>query len=194
MSGATKEDRLGRSVGLGKPQDRSALRAGQFVGHGGCRSVDAAGCVRPREGASGSYFRTYRLRHHPLPRAERQASAEFRLMDSHQHLAILVGGGPAPGINSVLASATIRAVLEGVEVIGIRDGFEWIMKGDTSHVTPLTNQEVSRLHFRRGSHIGICVRTPPRTRSASRMRSSPCCDSASPSSSRSAETTRRTAR
>lgn len=38
-------------------------------------------------------------------------------MDPHQHLAILVGGGPAPGINSVLASATIRAVLEGVEVL-----------------------------------------------------------------------------
>jgi 6-phosphofructokinase 1 len=81
-------------------------------------------------------------------------------MDPHQHLAILVGGGPAPGINSVLASATIRAVLEGVEVIGIRDGFEWIMKGDTSQVTPLTNQEVSRLHFRGGSHIGISRANP----------------------------------
>ena len=81
-------------------------------------------------------------------------------MDPHQHLAILVGGGPAPGINSVMASATIRAVLEGVEVIGIRDGFEWIMKGDTSHVTPLTNQEVSRLHFRGGSHIGISRANP----------------------------------
>ena len=81
-------------------------------------------------------------------------------MDPHQHLAILVGGGPAPGINSVIASATIRAVLEGVEVIGIRDGFEWIMKGDISHVTPLTNQEVSRLHFRGGSHIGISRANP----------------------------------
>ena len=85
---------------------------------------------------------------------------EFLPIDPHQHLAILVGGGPAPGINSVLASATIRAVLEGVEVIGIRDGFEWIMKGDTSHVTPLTNQEVSRLHFRGGSHIGISRANP----------------------------------
>jgi hypothetical protein len=81
-------------------------------------------------------------------------------MDPHQHLAVLVGGGPAPGINSVIATATIRAVLEGVEVIGIRDGFEWIMKGDTSHITPLTNQEVSRLHFRGGSHIGISRANP----------------------------------
>ena len=34
-------------------------------------------------------------------------------------LAILVGGGPAPGINSVIGAATIRSVLEGVEVVGI---------------------------------------------------------------------------
>ena len=33
-------------------------------------------------------------------------------------LAILVGGGPAPGINSVIAAATIRARLEGLEVVG----------------------------------------------------------------------------
>jgi len=34
-------------------------------------------------------------------------------------LAILVGGGPAPGINSVIGAATIRALLQGVEVLGI---------------------------------------------------------------------------
>jgi len=81
-------------------------------------------------------------------------------MNPQQHLAILVGGGPAPGINSVIASATIRAVLEGVEVIGVRDGFEWIMKGDVAHITPLTTAEVSRIHFRGGSHIGISRANP----------------------------------
>ena len=81
-------------------------------------------------------------------------------MSQQPHLAILVGGGPAPGINSVIASATIRAILEGVEVIGIRDGFEWIMKGETAHVTPLTSDEVSRIHYRGGSHIGISRANP----------------------------------
>jgi 6-phosphofructokinase 1 len=81
-------------------------------------------------------------------------------MSQKQHLAILVGGGPAPGINSVIASATIRAVLEGVEVIGIRDGFERIMKGDTSHITPLRIDEVSRIHFRGGSLIGTSRANP----------------------------------
>ncbi|MGE5714416.1 MAG: diphosphate--fructose-6-phosphate 1-phosphotransferase [Betaproteobacteria bacterium] len=73
---------------------------------------------------------------------------------------MLVGGGPAPGINSVIASATIRAILEGVEVIGVRDGFEWIMKGDASRTTPLTTDEVSRIHYRGGSHIGISRANP----------------------------------
>ena len=48
-------------------------------------------------------------------------------------LAILVAGGPAPGINSVIGAATIRAIVEGIDVIGIKDGFKWIMQGDISH-------------------------------------------------------------
>ena len=81
-------------------------------------------------------------------------------VDQHKKLAILVGGGPAPGINSVIAAATIRAELEAVEVVGIRDGFEWIMQGDIDHVVPLTIEQVSRIHFRGGSHIGISRANP----------------------------------
>jgi ATP-dependent phosphofructokinase / diphosphate-dependent phosphofructokinase len=81
-------------------------------------------------------------------------------LSQQNKLAILVGGGPAPGINSVIAAATIRGVLEGVEVLGVRDGFEWIMHGDVDHITPLTIGEVSRIHFRGGSHIGISRANP----------------------------------
>src|SRR6185503_7847113 len=78
-----------------------------------------------------------------------------------QHkLAILVGGGPAPGINSVIGAATIRAKLEGVDVIGVRDGFEWLMQGDSDHVVPLTIEAVSRIHFRGGSFLGIARANP----------------------------------
>jgi ATP-dependent phosphofructokinase / diphosphate-dependent phosphofructokinase len=77
-----------------------------------------------------------------------------------KNLAILVGGGPAPGINSVISAATIRGRLDGVEVVGIRDGFEWIMQGDIDHVVPLTIDGVSRIHFRGGSHIGISRANP----------------------------------
>ncbi|MBI5545325.1 MAG: 6-phosphofructokinase, partial [Deltaproteobacteria bacterium] len=72
-----------------------------------------------------------------------------------KRMAIVAGGGPAPGINSVIGAATIRAVLGGSEVIGINDGFRWIMEGNIEHVTPLTIDAVSRIHFRGGSFIGI---------------------------------------
>ena len=75
-------------------------------------------------------------------------------------MAILVAGGPAPGINSVISAATIRGALEGVDVIGIRDGFEWLMQGNIDYVTPLTIENVSRIHFRGGSHIGISRANP----------------------------------
>jgi 6-phosphofructokinase 1 len=82
-------------------------------------------------------------------------------MEQHQRLAILVGGGPAPGINSVIAAATIRARLEGLDVVGIRDGFEWLMQGDVEHAAaPLTIDTVSRIHFRGGSHLGIARANP----------------------------------
>jgi 6-phosphofructokinase len=79
-----------------------------------------------------------------------------------KRFAILVGGGPAPGINSVISAATIRGRLEGVEVVGVRDGFEWLMKGDIDHVVPLEIEGVSRIHFRGGSHLGISRANPTR--------------------------------
>lgn len=75
-------------------------------------------------------------------------------------LAILVGGGPAPGINSVIGAVTIRAALEGVEVVGIKDGFKWIMDGDITHTKELTIQNVSRIHFTGGSFLGIARYNP----------------------------------
>src|SRR5712692_2358722 len=83
-----------------------------------------------------------------------------RLVEHHNNLAILVGGGPAPGINSVIGAATIRARLEGINVVGLRDGFEWIMHGDIDHGIPLTIDAVSRIHFRGGSYIGISRANP----------------------------------
>jgi 6-phosphofructokinase len=81
-------------------------------------------------------------------------------MSSHKKVAILVGGGPAPGINSVIGAATIRSVISGAEVIGIQDGFKWVMRGDIDNAIPLTIERVSRIHFRGGSFIGIARDNP----------------------------------
>src|SRR5713101_6917759 len=66
-------------------------------------------------------------------------------------LGILCGGGPAPGINSVISAATIEAVNSGWEVIGILDGFEHLIQGSTAHVLPLSITDVSRIHALGGS-------------------------------------------
>ncbi len=66
-------------------------------------------------------------------------------------LAVLVGGGPAPGINAVIAAATIEARNQGVRVLGCHDGYRWLIEGDTSHVEDLEIAGVSRIHFDGGS-------------------------------------------
>jgi len=81
-------------------------------------------------------------------------------MSERTKVAIVVGGGPAPGINAVIGAATIRCVLDGVDVLGIQDGFEWIMHGDVDHIVPLDIARVSRIHSRGGSIIGIARANP----------------------------------
>lgn len=66
-------------------------------------------------------------------------------------VAILVGGGPAPGINGVIASATIEAVNNGMRVLGLYDGYYHIARGDTSHAVELGIDDVSPIHARGGS-------------------------------------------
>ena len=76
---------------------------------------------------------------------------------------ILVGGGPAPGINGVIGAATILARRNGAEVYGIREGFRWLMEGDTSHVDPLEIADVSRIRPLGGS-ILLTARANPTKR------------------------------
>ena len=77
---------------------------------------------------------------------------------------ILVGGGPAPGINSVIGAATIRSILGGCEVIGIRDGFKWIMEGNTTRTRSLSIEDISRIHFSGGSCLGTARANPTQKR------------------------------
>lgn len=75
-------------------------------------------------------------------------------------LGILVGGGPAPGINGAISSATIEAVNQGMEVIGILNGFRWLSEGDTNHTLNLTIDNTSRIHLAGGSILGISRENP----------------------------------
>src|SRR2546422_10177400 len=84
-------------------------------------------------------------------------------MSGKKTLAILVGGGPAPGINAVLAAATIEARNHGVRVLGCYDGFKWLVQGDTQHVVELEINDTSRIHFDGGSIIRTSRTNPART-------------------------------
>jgi ATP-dependent phosphofructokinase / diphosphate-dependent phosphofructokinase len=84
-------------------------------------------------------------------------------MISDQRLGILVGGGPAPGINSALGAATIEAIKTGAQVMGIYDGFEHLIEGRKDMVRRLEYPDVSRIHFQGGSIIRTSRANPTRS-------------------------------
>jgi 6-phosphofructokinase 1 len=84
-------------------------------------------------------------------------------MSGQKTLAILVGGGPAPGINAVIAAATIEARNHGLRVLGCYDGFRWLVQGDLQHVVELDIDDVSRIHFEGGSILRTSRTNPTRT-------------------------------
>ena len=79
---------------------------------------------------------------------------------SKGRIGILVGGGPAPGINGVISAATIEARNNGYEVLGIPNGFEDLMQGKTDRVRPLHIQDVTRIHLMGGSILGTSRANP----------------------------------
>ena len=69
-------------------------------------------------------------------------------------MAIIVGGGPAPGINGVIGSAAIEAINNGLSVIGIYDGFSRLVGQQfdpRKDIVDLTIENMSRIHFDGGS-------------------------------------------
>ena len=84
-------------------------------------------------------------------------------MDAAQgRLGILVGGGPAPGINSAISAATIAAINAGLEVIGIYDGFSHLMQGRADRAAPLRISDVSRIHVQGGAVLRTSRANPTR--------------------------------
>lgn len=69
-------------------------------------------------------------------------------------LAIVVGGGPAPGINGVISSVTIEATNLRKKVLGIIGGFRYISQGMEEMIKELKVSDVSRIHTSGGSILG----------------------------------------
>src|SRR5580693_4626102 len=74
--------------------------------------------------------------------------------DGGMKLGILCGGGPAPGMNSVISAATIEARNSGWDVLGIMDGFEHLIEGRIEQARPLSITVA-------GKNIGYELRCAP---------------------------------
>jgi 6-phosphofructokinase 1 len=73
-------------------------------------------------------------------------------------LGILVGGGPAPGINGVIGAAAIESINNGMRVIGFYDGFRHLIAENfdpAKHTKSLHISEMGRIHFDGGSILRI---------------------------------------
>ncbi|MCE9529751.1 MAG: 6-phosphofructokinase [Planctomycetes bacterium] len=76
-------------------------------------------------------------------------------------LGILVGGGPAPGINGVIASVTIDAITKhNMEVFGFLNGFRHLVEGSAKHFKKLTVEDVAPYYMRGGSILGTARVNP----------------------------------
>lgn len=79
---------------------------------------------------------------------------EKDFMDEERNLAIICGGGPAPGINSVISSVVIEAEHEGFhKCIGFLEGFRHLADGEPDPHLELTIRDVSRITTKGGVYL-----------------------------------------
>lgn len=81
-----------------------------------------------------------------------------------KRIAINTGGGDAPGLNAVIRAATLAALSNGWEVLGIRRGYTGILEGEVDGepgVFPLTTQAVRGITHLGGTILGTTTRGNP---------------------------------
>ena len=70
---------------------------------------------------------------------------------------MLTGGGDCPGLNAVIRAVTRKALVEGYEVFGFRNGWAGVLKGD---YFPLTRERVSGILHLGGTILGTSRTNP----------------------------------
>ncbi len=74
-------------------------------------------------------------------------------------IGLLTGGGDCPGLNAVIWAVVRAAAHEGIEVLGIEDGFEGLIAGGT--VRKLTAADTRSIHREGGTVLGTTNRGNP---------------------------------
>ncbi len=72
-------------------------------------------------------------------------------------IAMLTGGGDCPGLNAVIRGVTRRALAEGYEVFGFRNGWAGVIKGD---YIPLDRNRVAGILHMGGTILGTSRTNP----------------------------------
>ena len=81
---------------------------------------------------------------------------------------IVISGGPAPGLNSAIASVTIEARNRGLKVYGFKRGFEGICTRGADSAMELDFKHVSQINGDGGSIIGTSRSNPLKEESSKR--------------------------
>ncbi len=74
-----------------------------------------------------------------------------------ERIGVLTGGGDCPGLNSVIRAVVRKALLEKMEVIGIRNGWKGLIETDT---LPMDHESVSGILPKGGTILGTSRTNP----------------------------------
>src|SRR6476659_2892880 len=75
-------------------------------------------------------------------------------------IGVLTGGGDAPGLNPAIRALTYRACDDGIDVVGIFDGWEGLLDGYADETWPLDVQTVRTWDRDGGTHLGSSRTNP----------------------------------
>ena len=81
-----------------------------------------------------------------------------------RRIAINTGGGDAPGLNAVIRAATLTALYNGWEVLGMRRGYVGLLQGEVDGepgLIPLTANNVRGITHLGGTILGTTTRGNP---------------------------------
>ncbi len=75
-----------------------------------------------------------------------------------EQIAVLTGGGDAPGLNAVIRGIVVRAISLGYDVIGFRKGWAGLLDEGAEH--PLDLDQVEDIHMLGGTILGTSRTNP----------------------------------
>jgi 6-phosphofructokinase len=86
-----------------------------------------------------------------------------------KRIGVVTGGGDAPGFNPAIRALTLRAADEGIEVVGIYDGWEGLLDEHVAEIAILDYMQVRTWDRDGGTHLGSSRTNPFRCPKGARV-------------------------